>query len=133
MPDKPDLAKEVAELREVVAENITDLMTSRGLNDRSLEKQGVPRNSLNRARRGVAGANLDTLAMIADALGVQPALLLMRGGAKHVSEVFRTPAPDARLGSGWTRPDRQPLLQSGRDTQVKSSKVPASRQKIKSR
>ena len=132
MADKPDLHREVAELREVVAENITDLMASKKLNDRAIEKLGVPRNSINRARRGVGGATLDTLALIAKALNVQPALLLMKGGAKHVSEVFTPPFPDAQMGSGWTRPDRRPLIE-GSGNGKSHREIPGLKKKIKSR
>jgi transcriptional regulator with XRE-family HTH domain len=129
MADKPDLPKEVAELREVVGENITDLMTTKKLKDRDIEKLGVPRNSINRARRGAGGATLDTLALIAKALNVQPALLLMRGGAKHVSEVFTPPFPESEMGAGWTR---RPLLE-GKGNGRPIGEIPIARKKIKGR
>lgn len=133
MADKPDLPKEVAELREVVAENISDLMASKKLNDRGLQKLGVPRNSANRARRGVGGATLDTLAQIAKALNVQPALLLMKGGAKHVAEVFTSPFPDAKMGPGWAKPERRRPLIEGSANGKHIAEIPHSKRKIKHR
>jgi transcriptional regulator with XRE-family HTH domain len=127
------LPKEVAELRETVGENITELMTAKKANDRSFEKMGVPRNSLNRARRGSGGATLDTLALIAKALNVQPALLLMKGGAKHVSEVFTPPFPESEMGAGWTRPDRRRPLIEGKGNGKPIGEIPISRKKIKGR
>lgn len=118
MPDnrKKPLAPKAKELREIVGENVDLLMEAKGLDDRGLE--GVPKSNVFRVRKAMGGT-LDTVALIASALNVEPALLLTKGWAKQVSGVFTNPVPDSRLGDKWTRPDRRPLIEgkgNGRPT-----------------
>jgi hypothetical protein len=128
--EESNRAKAIEELREIVGENISDLMRAKKMNDRSLEALGVHRNNLNRARRGVAGSNLDTLALIARGLNVQPAVLLMRGAARQMTEVFTPPVPDSRLGDAWTRPDHSPLLK-GKENAPSLRKIPKQKNKVR--
>jgi hypothetical protein len=128
MPKKGQNRKLPTELRDVLAENLEALMDRNGWNDGKVgAESGVGRNTVARVRKRTVAANLDTVQALAAAFGVQPPVLLMLGGVRQLAAVFATPVPDTKLGNGWTRPDRKPLLQS--DTAKSSSR----NHKIKSR
>lgn len=128
MPKKGQERQLPTELRGVLADNLEQLMERNGWNDyRVAAESGVGRNTVARVRKRTVAANLDTVQAIARAFEVQPAVLLMHGGVKQLAAVFSTPAPDHKLGSNWTRPDRRPLLQSH------SEKTHSRNLKIKSR
>ena len=116
------------DLRAVVAENVVELMAGR--TDKFMAKDsGVSYKAFERVKKR-ENTSLDTLQAIAKALDVPPYLLLMKGAAQnYLHKVFSTPVPDARLGSGWTRPDiRKPLLSSD-----KNEKNSIPQKKIKTR
>lgn len=113
MPKKGQNRELPTELREILADNLESLMERNGWNDGKVGKEsGVGRNTVARVRKRTVAANLDTVQALAMAFGIQPPVLLMQGGVRQLAAVFATPVPDAKLGAGWTRPDRKPILQS---------------------
>lgn len=101
------------ELQEIVSENVKELMGNRSPKS-CAEGTGISYKVFERLRSG-ENTTIATLEAVAKSLGVLPFQLLMKGSLR---KVFGEAAPDNKLGSGWTRPDRAPLLQSG---SVKSS------------
>lgn len=118
MPKKGQTRELPKDLRDVVRSNLDGLLEAHGWSAAKAAKEaGVGASSVKRAllpssHPDSSALNLDTLQALAKAFDVQPWVLLMKDGAVKVGKIFSTPAPDAKLGSKWTRPDRPPLLQS---------------------
>lgn len=95
------------DLRAIVADNVTKIMGGKSSQE-CAEGSGISYKAFERIKSG-ENSSLDTIEAVAKALGVMPYQLLMKGSLR---EIFDKPVSNERLGSGWTRPDRQPLLQS---------------------
>lgn len=133
MPKKGQTRDLPTDLRDVIADNLDQLMGVKNLTNTQLgAESGVGRNTVDRIRRKMVAANLDTIQAVAKALNVHPSLLLMKGGAAQLANVFATPVPDARLGAGWTRPDRRPLIEGSGNGKT-HREIPHTKRKIKSR
>lgn len=108
MPKKGQTREHLkGDLREIVAQNVAKIMGSRSSKECS-KGSGISYKAFERIKAG-ENSSLDTIEAVARSLGVMPYQLLMKGSLR---EIFDKPVPNERLGSGWTRPDRQPLLQS---------------------
>lgn len=127
MPKRDQKRRERSELKAVLSENLKILLGGKPDFAKLGKAAGIGRNTVIRAYKAENAATVDTIEALAEVMDIQPWLLLMRGGASSVRQVFTKPVPDERLGARWTRPDREPLLQSGH---AKSS---TRHQKIKAR
>lgn len=131
MPKKGNTRDLPNELRGVLSANLEELIERYQVTNTDIEKaSGIDRTTVGRIRRREIATNLDTLQAISAAFGVDPWMLLDPRRISGVTAKLLSikPVPDERLGSAWTRPDRQrPLLDSRRDRE----KYSARRTKIK--
>lgn len=90
-------------IEKVVASNVVRLRHEQGFSQQELaDKAGLSRQTVSAIENGHPTANLRTLSLLADALGVLPAILLMNGQTGMVGYIMEVPVVLSEKEESWS-------------------------------